>query len=164
MARVCVSEFQDLRGCQFDKKFALTWMWRKYSMKLLQNHFFWDKNYLKEQRALSTYFLLLLLSFVKMISYLHPIINTNIFTGISNQKLTINNNLFQCSFKSEFHYFLFSSNSNSISSQNLFIFCQYKMFSLQPNSLASDGTICISPKQWYIRSLCNWVQIFWGKC
>ena len=36
---------------------------------------------------------------------------------------------------------------NSISSEILLMFLQYKMFSSQPNSLASVSIICISPKQ-----------------
>ena len=53
---------------------------------------------------------------------------------------------------------------NSISSEILLMFLQYKMFSSQPNSLASVSIICISPKQHYNGSLCRWVQIFRGKC
>ena len=43
MARVYVSECQTLRWSQFDKKFALIWKWQKYSIKLLEKHFFETK-------------------------------------------------------------------------------------------------------------------------
>lgn len=112
-ARVHVSEFQGLRELQCYKKFALIWKWGKYSIK------FFLREELPEKAE--SFFCLLSCCLFSILAkwHLHEPININIFTAISIQTLSINNDMLQCSFKSKFHVFSNSFDASPI--QNVFL-------------------------------------------